>query len=72
MSHKEILFMEKHNDSRIFESLSSLYPELANAALRLQSMNASKNNQCWILKQVKDQSTADQTQTRAVEERTRA
>ena len=51
---KEILAMKKHDDSRIFESLS-VYPELVNAARQLRSMNMTNTNTCWLLKEVQKQ-----------------
>ena len=60
MSDKKILVMEKHDDSRIFESLS-MYPELTNATARLQQLQSVTNtNQCWILKEVQRQNVAVQ------------
>ena len=51
---KEFLAMPRHDDSRIFQSLS-VYPELVDAANRLKSMNITNSNTCWLLKQVHQQ-----------------
>mgnify|MGYP004358771937 CR=1 FL=1 len=54
--------MEKHDDSRIFESLS-VYPELTDAIARLK--NVINTNRCWILKEVQQQNVTAREHVRS-------